>query len=44
MDIDFRLEGGSEFHEPIGGSEVEPEDIANPNLATGDVKVLSHRN
>ena len=44
VDPDFGLERGSQLHELIGGSQVEPEDVGNPGLATGDMEVLSHRN
>ena len=33
---DFGLERGSQLHELIGGSQVEPEDVAKPDMATGD--------
>ena len=32
------------LHEPASDSQMESEDIANPDLATGDMEVLCHRN
>jgi hypothetical protein len=42
VDLDLGLEGRSQLDELIGGSEVKTEDIADADLATRDVRILSH--
>jgi hypothetical protein len=44
VNSDFGLECVSQPHELTGGSQVESEDTGNPDLATGDMEVLSHGN
>jgi hypothetical protein len=39
---DIGLERLRQSHELVSGSQMEPEDIANPDLATGDMEVLCH--
>jgi hypothetical protein len=31
-------------HEPASDSQMESQGVTNPDLATGDVEILSHRN
>jgi hypothetical protein len=44
MDPDFGLERSRRSHELVGDPQMESEDVADPDLATGDMEVLSHRN
>ena len=40
--LDIGLERFRQSHELVSGSQMEPEDIANPDLATGDMEVRRH--
>jgi len=41
---DLGLERISQFNEPASNSEMKSQDVADPDLATGELNVLSHRN
>src|SRR5208337_1879321 len=44
VDPDIGLERIRQFHESAGNSEMQPQDVVDPDLATGELNVLSHRN
>ncbi len=40
--LDIGLECLRQSHELISGSQMEPEDVGNSDLTTGDMELLSH--
>jgi hypothetical protein len=42
INLDVRLERIRQSHEPAGDSQLNPQDVSNPDLATGVMDVLSH--